>query len=539
MLGRRSLLRGLGGTAAAAPLLAGCEAPGGAKPHWDRTVDVVVVGSGSGLCGALAAAAKGLKVLVLEKSEIVGGNTVVSGGVLWVPLNRIMGKAGLTDDRADALTYLQHLAAGQADQELLEAFVDTGADMIDFVEQATAIRWTVYGGTNQPVPPSDYHPTWAGSRPGRSLAAEPPAAGKVAAGGARLIAALAEASEAKGVEILTSTPARRLIAEDGANGREVIGVEAASADGKVLRIRATRGVLVASGGYERNWDMKKHFLRGPSPYTLGSETNTGDGIHMGMALGADLRNMNELWGITVYKAEGERNGDVRAGISLSAQIERGHPGSLCVNRHGERFGNEGADYDTTWRSFHTFETFLETGYRNIPAFFIADQSCRETRSIGGARQDQKLPDWVAVADTLDELADKLGIDKAGLAATVARFNKFAAQGKDPDFHRGESPYDTHGGPVSAVLGPVAKPPFYGAEISPGDIGTCGGLRVNGRAQVIDVFGRPIGRLYASGNTAGVGGPGAFYGGFGGTLGPALTFAYIAARELTGLAPLTA
>ena len=541
MLGRRSLLRGLGGTAAAAPLLAGGEAAGEARPRWDRTVDVVVVGSGTGLCGALVAASHGLKVLVLEKSELIGGNTVVSGGVLWVPGNRIMARHGLSDSRDQALTYMRHLAQGQADPELLESFYDHGADMADFVEQATDLRWIVAGAEVTPPRPSDYHPTWAGSLPGRSLLSEAMAPGTHAAGGVRLIGALQAACEKKGVEILPATPAVRLITQAGPDGVEVAGVEAAPADapgGAHLRIRATRGVLVASGGFERNWDMKRHFLRGPSPYTLGSETNTGDGIRMGMALGADLRNMNEVWGISVYKAEGERNGDVRAGISLNAQIERGNAGTLCVNRHGERFGNESADYDTSWRTYHTFENWLETGYRNIPAFLIADQAVRERATLAGARPGQTLPDYVVSADSLDALADRLGIDKAGLAATVARFNKFAAEGKDPDFHRGESGYDTLGG-MRRPLAPLTKAPFYGIELSPADIGTCGGLRVNGKAQVVDVFGQPIRRLFASGNTTGVGGPGALYGGLGGTLGPAMTFAFIAGTGLAGLAPVAA
>jgi succinate dehydrogenase/fumarate reductase flavoprotein subunit len=313
----------------------------------------------------------------------------------------------------------------------------------------------------------------------------------------------------------------------------------AERDGKPLRVRALRGVLVAAGGFERNAEMKRHFLRGPSPYTLGSETNTGDGIHMGMALGADLRNMNEAWGITVYKAEGEANGGVRAGISLFAQIERSHQGSITVNRYGERFGTEGADYDSSWRMFHTWENWLENGYRNMPAWQIFDQRCRDTLSVAGRSKDQPLPDWVTIADTLEQLADKLGIDKAGLTATVARFNKAAAAGKDPEFHRGESPYDTGGTPFTdkpnphPTLAPLGKGPYYAAEVAPGDLGTCGGLRVTGKAQVIDVFGRPIRRLYASGNSAGIGAPGALYGGYGGTLGPAMTFAYIAATELKG------
>lgn len=534
-ISRRNILA----AAAATPLAAGCEVNSADRAaRWDREVDIVVVGSGTGLCAALVAAESGLRVLVLEKSDIVGGNTVVSGGVLWVPGNRIMKEAGFTDSREDALTYLRHVAQDQAADELLESFVDHGPDMLDFVQAHSEIRWSLYYSGDAAKYPTDYHPTWQGSHPGRSVCSAPRQPGQIAnSGGSTLIGALLDAAQRKGVQVLTEAPALRLVAREGAAGQEVVGVEALH-EGKTLRVRARRGVLVASGGFERNWEMKRHFLRGPSPYTLGSETNTGDGIRMGMAIGADLRNMNEVWGISVYKAEAERFGDVRRGASLNAQIDRGQAGTICVNRYGERFGNESADYDSSWRTYHTWENWLETGYRNLPAFLICDQASRETYSLAGAVKGQSLPDWVMVAPTLEELAAKLGIDTAGLAETVFRYNRHALLGKDPDFHRGESAYDTSGG-QRKTLAPLLTPPYYGAEISPADIGTCGGLRVNGLAQVVDVFDRPIARLYASGNTAGIGGPGALYGGFGGTLGPAMTFAYIAGRGLSAIEAATA
>ena len=254
---------------------------------------------------------------------------------------------------------------------------------------------------------------------------------------------------------------------------------------------------------------------------------------MGMALGAALCNMNEAWGLSVYKGDAEANGQSRGGISLAAQIERRNAGSIVVNRHGQRFCNEAADYDATWRSYHDWENWGDLGYRNLPAFQLFDQGYRERYPIAERSADQPLPDWVHQADTLEELADKLGIDAEGLKATVERFNRFAKEGKDPDFHRGESAYDTYGsGDPRSTLAPLSKGPFYGAEVSPADIGTCGGLKVNGKAEVLDVFDRPIAGLYASGNTTGVGSPGALYGGGGGTLGPALTFSYIAGRQLS-------
>jgi len=524
-ISRRQLLEsaGVAGVAWALSPRAGAAEP---DRHWDRETDVVVLGSGTGVVAALVAREAGLEALILEKSAIPGGNTAVSGGVLWIPGNRVMAQEGLHDDRESALAYLRQLAEGQADDSLIAAFLDHGPDMLDFVEQHTSLRWRV---SQLMGAVADYHPTWRGSNVrGRSVE---PTQAVVALAGPLLSGGLLSAADARGVPLLTRTRAKRLIARETEAGVEVLGV-LAEQKGQPLRIRARRGVLVATGGFERNLEMKRHFLRGPSPWTLGAETNEGDGIHLGMALGADLRNMNEAWGITVYTGDAKENGSRRAGISIYAQIERRQAGGLCVNRYGERFGNEAADYDSTWRTFHTFENWGETGYRNIPAFHLFGQNVRENGTIAARRRDQELPAWVVKADGLDELAARLGIDPKGLAATVERFNRFALEGRDPDFHRGESPYDTYGSPdPKTTLAPLARPPFYGAEVAPGDLGTCGGLRVDERARVIDVFGRPIAGLYASGNTAGVGGPGALYGGGGGTIGPAMTFAYIAGRDL--------
>tara|TARA_R110002073_G_scaffold132496_1_gene279404 strand:- start:42 stop:866 length:825 start_codon:yes stop_codon:yes gene_type:complete len=267
-------------------------------------------------------------------------------------------------------------------------------------------------------------------------------------------------------------------------------------------------------------------------YTLGIASNTGDGIHMGMAVGADLRNMNEAWGITAFKGEAEQNSANRGGISLAAQIDRRNPGCIAVNRYGKRFCNEAADYDSTWRSYHTWENWGNLGYRNLPAFQLYDQNYRDMYSLAGRHATEVLPDWVTVADTMEELAEKLSIDTEGLASQMERFNHYARLGQDPDFHRGKSAYDTYArSDIGVTLAPLDKGPYYGAEVVPADLGTCGGLRVNGLAQVIDVFDRPIKNLYASGNAAGVGAPGALYGGGGGTLGPALTFAFIAGEQL--------
>ena len=220
------------------------------------------------------------------------------------------------------------------------------------------------------------------------------------------------------------------------------------------------------------------------------------------------------------------------GASLSAEIEKRSAGSIVVNARGERFQNEAADYDSTWRSYHAWENWGDMGYRNLPAFLLFDQKVREGGKIAGVSAEGELPDWVAVAPSLEELAQKLGIDPQGLSRTVARFNVYARELRDPDFHRGESSYDRYGQPDKRItLAPLDRAPVYGAEIAAAELGTCGGARVNARAQVLDPFGEPIRGLFASGTTAGVGSPGTSYGGGGGTIGTAMTFAYIAGREL--------
>jgi succinate dehydrogenase/fumarate reductase flavoprotein subunit len=529
-LKRRQVLQAGAGLAAGGALVA----PAGVadEPSFDATYDVVVVGSGSGLCGALRAASAGLRVLVLEKDRVIGGTTLVSGGVLWVPNNRVQKAAGLDDNPQDARAYLDKLSQGQASADLIEAFLQQGPEMLDFVQDNSVIRWRVSLMLGDAA---DYHPDWDGARmKGRSV--EPERDG-VGMSGGLLVDALVNACKQRGVDFMTGAPARQLIARDTEAGVEVIGVLVDGSDGP-LRVRARRGVLLASGGFERNETMKQHFLRGPVSYTWGAEGNEGDGIRMGMAVGADLRNMNECWHQVAYTAEGEQSGHLRGGISLWGQIERRTASGITVNRYGERFANECAAYDVTWRSFHTWENWGQLGMRNMPAYAIFDHKARRNGTIAGRTREQPLPDWVAQADSLEELAQQLAIDPGGLEATVQRFNLHAAQGRDPDFHRGENTYDRNGEhPVSAALQPLDQGPFYGAEVSPATLGTCGGLRVDGRARVIDVFDRPIRGLYAAGNTTGVGSPGALYGGGGGTLGPAFTFAYIAGTQLsaTGVA----
>ena len=506
---------------------------------WDMEADVVVVGSGTGITGALAAAAQGSKVIVLEKLGIPGGSTLMSGGWVWIPNNPIMRAQGIFDSRENALTYVRLIAGDQSEDQIIETFIDEGPNMVEFVGANTPIKWGIAQGLFPAAEPcTEYHPEWPGAVPvGRSLCA---LVNDQPGGGAALIKALMEGAQAKGVQFHYNAPAKQLIVRDNpADEREIVGL-VAEKDGREICIKASQGVLLTAGGFDCNLEMKKSFLRGPTPYFTGSMGLTGDGILMAMAVGADLRNMNECYGMPVYKVEAERKNAQGQAASLAFLLEKSKPGAIMVNRYGERFCNEASDYDSLWRSFFAWENWGMIGYRNIPAWAIYDGSVREKYTIAGMPKDKPLPDWVKQANSLRELAATVGIDPEGLEKTVLEFNQFARNGKDARFHRGESLYDrawaTPLGGIQATLGPIENPPFFAAEVAPGDIGTAGGARVNQNGQVLDVFGRPIPRLYAAGNNSGVGGPGAGYGGGGGTIGPCMTFAYLAGKHAAGLAP---
>ncbi len=491
------------------------DTPGTAVWSFDRETDVVVIGSGTGLVGALAAASAGARVLVLEKSATTGGSTRLSGGVAWIPNNPVMKEAGIDDNRDDALAYLRKVARGQSEDALIEAFVDKGPEMVSFVGSHTEIGWTVAALLG------DYHTEWPGARAsGRSIG---PTEGDAFNQGPVLIGVLETALTAAGGEVLLNAPAKKLITRTTpAGGVEVIGVEAEIA-GQRVRIRANLGVILAAGGFDWDLERKRHCLRGPTEYTLGHPGNTGDGLRLAMAVGADLRNMNECWGGVVYVEETAAAMAQGKPGNINAMAQRRMPGCITVNRYGERFSDEGSPYDPAWLGFFRWENWGEMKDRNLPAYFISDKGARPNPSLG-----------LQKADTLRDLAGLLGIDPDGLEATVAAFNTAALQGTDPVYHRGESAYELGYGPT---LAPITKTPFYGVQVAPADLGTCGGARVNKDAQVLDTDGVAIPRLYAAGNNSGLGGPGAGYGGGGGTIGPAMTFAYIAGTKLASADPL--
>ncbi|MFN8564865.1 MAG: FAD-dependent oxidoreductase [Anaerolineae bacterium] len=485
---------------------------------WHRTADVVVVGSGTGLMAALRAADLGMSAVVLEKAPTVGGTMAISGGGLWIPNNDNMRAAGIADSREEALEYIRHATLGQADPVLCESFVDHCNRAIAFLREI-GVEWDFLPNFN------DYYPSFPGGKPrGRSL--QPVNENGEPIVGEGLTHVMTEAARAYGVDIMLETAAKRLVVdEDGV----VVGVAAETPDGE-LNVKANRGVILATGGFDHNQAMVSGFLRGPLYYTSAVPTNTGDGHLMGMAIGAGLRHMNERWGWPVYY-------DIEHETAINAlATELGRPGAIVVNKRGMRIMNEAGPYDAVTRAFYTFDTGTFE-YLNIPSYAIVDSAHRSRYSLASFPPGSKLPPWIHQADSLRELAGMLGLDTDGLDATVERFNQLAAQGIDPDFHRGESAFDRlTGGDSSrtdlanACLAPIIEPPFYGTQIWPGALGTCGGLHVNPMAQVVNVWGKVIPGLYAVGNSAGSPLAGGYPGG-GGTLSAGLTFAFIAAEHL--------
>jgi 3-oxosteroid 1-dehydrogenase len=533
--------------------------------------DVVVVGSGAaGMTAALAAAHHGMRTVVVEKADRFGGSTARSGGGLWIPGNDVLRRAGVADTAEWATKYLAHVVGDDVPAARQRALLDHGPPMLSFVLAHTPLdfAWVPgypdyypeapgglpQGRTIEPVPldgrvlgpelanlnppyiatpvtitATDYrwlslgtrHPralmtstrVLARSLLARALGRRMLSMGQALAAGLR--AGLIEA----GVPVWLDTPMTGLEVDR----RRVTGVYC----GAQTLIRARRGVLLASGGFEHNAAMRQRYQRPPigTEWTVGARSNTGDGILTGAATGAALDLMDEAWwGPSIPLSGGP----------YFCLAERSLPGCLLVNGAGQRFVNEAAPYIDAVNAMYDHDA--------VPAWLITDQRYRDRYVFAGLPPRRPLPRrWyrtnaVYQAPTVAELADQIAVPAARLARTLERFNGFARAGRDEDFQRGDSVYDRYYGDPrnrpNPCLGPVDKPPFYAVRIVPGDLGTKGGLRTDERARVVRADGTPIAGLYAAGN-ASAAVMGRSYAGAGATIGPAMTFGYIAALDLTG------
>ena len=560
-----------------------------------ESVDIVVVGSGAGaLTAALTAAIQGASVVVLEKAPRFGGTSASSGGGLWIPINHLMLAGGVEDNREDALRYLRALTDGDVDPAVVEAFVEHGPRMLRFLEEHSEVRYEAM------LHYADYYQEIPGARPGgRSIDPLPYDARKLGGSflemqpahlqttvmglmgytnlegavllskapgwlgvvvklaleyvvdmgwrlrskrsrrltmGNALMARLRRSLLDRGVQIRLSTPVLELIRE----GDRVTGVIAGSGSGQI-RVMARKGVIVGSGGFEHSQALRERFLPAPTQakWSAASPTNTGD-LHLAAErIGAALHLMDEAWWGPTIVMEGED----RARMLFT---ERSMPGCIMVNRGGQRFFNESVAYTTAVQAMYKAGP---AGEANLPSWAIFDARYRRNYPFGPLLPSGMHLDWLQPAQvrnrflqsapTLAGLAAKLGVDAAALEATVARFNGFAASGKDADFHRGENSYDLMYGDVrlgpNPCLAPILEGPFYGVEVHPGDIGTKGGILTNADAAALDTQGNVIQGLYAIGNCS-ASPMGRFYPGAGATLGPAMTFGFVAANHACATTP---
>jgi 3-oxosteroid 1-dehydrogenase len=521
---------------------------------WDSDVDVVVLGSGgAGLTAALTAAANGASVAVYEKAATVGGTTAVSGGIVWIPAHGRASDGELSVE--DAMAYLHAQSLGFMDDELMETFVRTGAEMLDYVEAHSALQFEVAEGF------PDYKPELPGGRPsgGRSLNAKPfdlallgdwrdritsfppdfsnvgidaetrarihasvdGEDGDYCVAGTALIAGLLKGVLDVGVVPRTNARAMELISD----GARITGVRITH-DGKMLRVHAERGVVLATGGFE--WDPKlvEAYLRGPMRGAVSPPNNTGDGLRMAMAHGADLANMGEAWWVPIVQLPGDTFAEHPR--SRSVRLERTRPRSIIVNRAGKRFLNEAGEYNSMAGPFQYLDP--RDGYANDPAWIVFDSLHLKRYGFLGVAPGAPAPDWFSPSADLAELSAKTGIDADGLARTLAAWNDSVTTESDPDFGRGSSAYDGYWGDDMAAttagktLGPVDTAPYYAVPVSIGAMGTKGGPRTDRDGRVLHVNGSPIPGLYAAGNAM-AGATGKAYGGAGGTLGPAMVFGY--------------
>ncbi|TYL55876.1 FAD-dependent oxidoreductase [Nocardioides sp. BGMRC 2183] len=541
----------------------------------DHEVDLLVVGSGAGgMTAALTGALEGLDVLVVEKASVYGGSTALSGGAVWAPNNHVLEAAGVTDSEERVLEYVEHITEGRISRARLEALVHEGPAMFEmFRDRTRHLRFAWCPGY------SDYHPEAPGGRPeGRSVECPPfdlavlgeladalPGSAMAVPGGlvltgadyvklnmitrtwrgrrtalrlgvqatwnklrrrrlvtlgrsliGRLRASLADLD----VPLWLDTPLLELVRDE--TGRVTGAV--VERDGASHRIGARRGVVVATGGFDHNEAMRKEYLPeiGQPDVSGGAASNTGDGILAGQSVGAAVDLMDDAWWMPAMR--------MSTGRVHSFVAERSIPNSLILTPRGDRFTNEAAPYVTF------VHDQIDGGHPYL--WFVQDQTARRRYPFGGIVPGKDLPtEWYEAgtahkAASLRRLAEQTGMDAATLEASVARFNELAAAGRDTDHHRGESAYDRYyGDPTldNPVLGPVDAPPYLAVRIEPGDLGTKGGLLTDERARVVDASGAAIPGLYAAGN-ASAAVMGNDYAGAGATIGPAMVFGYIAARD---------
>ena len=553
-----------------------------------RDVDVLVVGSGAGgLTAALAAAKAGARVLIVEKSARFGGTSATSGGGVWIPCSCDAARQGHPDDKEAAYRYLKTLIGDDVPEVKIRTYVDQASRMLDWVDRHSELHFTA-------IAYADYHAEIEGARDGyRTHDPEPVMADRLGASfadlepsnpmllpfgrfafriseghaiinrepgylkvllgellryatdfpwlfrqkrsrrltvGNAVVAGLKVTLDQLKVPLELNMRMRRLI-RDG-DGRVAGAI--VEKDGHEYEVRTRTAIILASGGFDHDAALRAANLpeTARKDMSAGVPTNTGDALRAGEAVGAATKRLDSAWWAPGYWLEGEDR-------ARPMFVERAFPYSLIVDQTGNRYVNEAASYHIVGGAM------VRAGGSDaarIPSWFIFDGNYRRRYMFGPVMPgrpagDSRIPAAMRAilkrADSLDDLAAAIAVDPVKLRATIDRFNAFAHNGRDEDFGRGDAPHDRYYGDPRVKpnpnLGPIARAPFYAVPIHPCDIGTNGGLDTDERARVLDRDGKIIPGLYATGNCA-ASVMGRTYPGAGATLGPAMTFGWIAARD---------
>ena len=544
--------------------------------QFETVVDFLVVGSGGGgMAAGITAAHSGLDTLIIDKGATYGGSTAISGGGIWIPNAPTLRAKGVVDKRSSIRRYLDVITDGKVPADRLDAFVDNGPALMELLDKSPHMKLYWVKGY------SDYHPEFeGGSALGRTIECKPfdtralkedekfqrpnsmkgplglwvtskdyhdlamvkrtwkgrraslVAAWRVssnvirrrhmATGGRALVARMRMVLKDAGVPLWLKTSMTELITDDRGT---VIGV-VAERDGATIRIGARRGVLLATGGFDHNNEMRAQYLprHGVADVSSGARENVGDGIVAGQRLGAAVDLMDDAWWMPSVLHP--------MGAVIPLVSERCIPPSVIVNSAGKRFTNESAPY------VNFVHEQLEGGH--VPAWFIMDTKAKNRYPFAQVLPNVPFPQGfydsgvVHKADTLRELAEEIGVPADALVETINRFNGFARSGVDEDFGRGESAYDRYYGDPTMKnpnLDEIVKGPFYAIRCEAGDLGTKGGLVCDAKSRVLREDGTIIDGLYATGNTS-ASVMGNEYAGAGATIGPSMVFGYIAARHVS-------
>lgn len=547
--------------------------------------DIVIVGSGAaGLTAAITARQLGLEALVLEKTAHFGGTTAYSGGAPWIPCNHVMQRIGLSDTREAAQTYLKAVLGEAFIPELVDTYLDEAPRMLKFMEEHSHVRFKPFplpdyesdlpgaarcrsllteefdgrllgrrlSELRMPLPQlmlfgsmqvegADIHPmrnalrTWTGfrhtARVMRRFVMDRLRHGRGTriVNGNALAARLFHSAIESGATLWNNAPALELLQRADGSVEGVV----VQHGGQKVQVRARRGVLLATGGYGANEKLRQRFIPMAGHHvSLQPEGNTGDGVRMGQTAGGfhDPAHAGDcIWTpVSVHRPAG-------GGAPVPYPhifIDRAMPGCIAVDPGGRRFVNEGSSYQNFVSTMH------QRGFTRV--HLIADREFLRKYGLGLARpfpfSVQRYIDdgYLFEAPTLEELARRIGVPAAALARTVQRYNEHAARGEDPDFGKGIDAHSRFRGDATHApnpsLAPIGAGPYYAIAVQPGDLSTVGGLSTNARAQVLDAQGREIPGLYAAGLDMNSMMRGRYPGG-GSSIGPAMTFGYIAAQQM--------